>query len=99
MASFWSRKYLEQGEISNDRDLRDSEGGACSRGHRGAVMTAIGLGPECEFPRFVFAELGIGEEGLEELDINNNGGSTTLIKGSDETQIAYFPHALGRLQR
>jgi hypothetical protein len=31
-------------------------------------MTAIGLGPEREFPRLVFGELGIGEEGLEELD-------------------------------
>lgn len=39
----------------------------CLRGHHGAIMSAIGLDPETKIPGFVFAELGIGEEGLQEL--------------------------------
>jgi len=39
-------------------------------------MTAIRLGPKSEFPRLVFAELGVGEKYLEEL-IFDQGWSTT----------------------
>lgn len=58
-------------------------------------MSTIGLGPECEFPRLIFAELCIGEEDLEELD-DNKGKSATVIKRSG---LAYFPHTLRCLHR
>ena len=69
-------------------------GRVCSRSHLWAIMTAIRLGPEREFPCFVFAEPVIGEEDLEELSVN--GGHQKPSSG-DRTQIAYFPYSLRRL--
>jgi len=54
--------------------------GVCSRGHHGAVMSAIGLGPESEIASLVCAELTVGKEYLKELNTNQRRFTVTSTK-------------------
>jgi len=51
----------------------------CSRCHHGTVMTAIRLCPESEFSSLVFAELGVREQDLEELNVDQGWSKTAPI--------------------
>ena len=60
-------------------------------------MAAIRLGPKCKLPSLVFAELGVGEQYLEELGFDQERSVTTSIRDLD-LQIAHRPHAFGSLR-
>ena len=54
--------------IMLDLNRPNHPAGVCSRGHHGAVMSAVGLGPESELASLICAELRVGKEYLQELD-------------------------------
>ena len=63
-------------------DTSRPDGQPYSRRHHGTIMTAVRLCPKSEFSSLVFAELGVREKDLEELNVDQGWSKTSPIRFS-----------------